>query len=135
MPQNREIAAGENYSVGATSRKAGYLTLLQANEFGQVQRLSENVRVEPGVRTMFPERRAPFLGVAEAEDGYWYAKELFVALLCSRQIEFGYPGNDMGNYPTEYNYGRLLRWLSGDDLSGSGCDLTLSQLWIRRASP
>ena len=31
LPRNREIAAGEKYSVTATSREACYLTLLQAN--------------------------------------------------------------------------------------------------------
>ena len=32
---------------------------------------------------------------------------------------------------TDFHYGRLLRWLSGENLSGSGCDLTLSRLRIR----
>ena len=132
LPQNREIVAGEKYSVTAKSLDAGYLTLLQANELGQVQRLSENVPVEPDTRVRFPERGVAFLSTVE--DGYRYASELFVALLCPRQIEFDYPDIAMGSYPTEYNYGRLLRWLSGDDLSDSGCDLTLSRLRISQKS-
>ena len=66
MPRNREIAAGEKCSVTATSREAGYLTLLQANERGQVQWLSEHVRVEPGARIRLLEGVA-FL--SKVEDG------------------------------------------------------------------
>ena len=94
--------------------------------------MSENVQVEPDDRIRFPERGVAFLSTVE--DGYRYAAELFVALLCPRQIEFDYPDIAMGSYPTEYNYGRLLRWLSSDDLSRSGCDLTLSRLRISRES-
>ena len=93
-----------------------------------MQWLSEHVRVEPGARIRFLEGVA-FL--SKVEDGYRYAAELFVALLCPRQIEVWLSSAIVGDrYPTEYNYGRLFRWLSGDDLIGSGCYLMLSRLQI-----
>ena len=49
-----------------------------------MQWLSEHVRVKPGARIRFLEGVA-FL--SKVEDGYRYDAELFVVLLCPRQIE------------------------------------------------
>ena len=103
MAQNREIAVGEKYNITVMSRK--YLTLLRANNLGQVQRLFENVRVDPGAHTRLPQDRDLSIE-STVEDGYRYATELAVALLCPRQIEFDYSEIVEDSYPSEYNYRR-----------------------------
>ena len=131
LPEVHEIVAGMEYEVTATSEKEGYLTVLQANQLGRVQHLSRNYWVKPGSNIRFPqERNLSFISMVD--DGYTYAEDLYVALLCENQMYFNYPHIDEGEYPTENNYGSLLRWLGGEGLSNSGCVLTLSRLRISR---
>ena len=133
LPQNGEMDAGIRYKVQVRANKedGGYLTLLQANEFGHVQLLDKDVQIKPDAGLVdFPKTMSMKTNLY----GYEYGKELFVALLCSEENQFStrfFPKLRTGKYPTEHNYGKLLLWLS-DNLSGSGCDLALSQLRINK---